>query len=59
MSEKLERPVCKYCGSPEVVADASVRWDEEVQEWIISSVYDDVFCDECTNEGTPNWEELK
>lgn len=49
-SNALVRPVCRHCGSPEIVRDASARWDTTAQDWTLSGVYDCTFCDECNGE---------
>lgn len=39
--------VCESCGSANVVRDAYAEWDTEDQTWVLGSVYDDAFCNEC------------
>jgi hypothetical protein len=43
-------PICRYCGSTEIVRDASARWDVAAQDWRLSGVFDCTFCDECNGE---------
>ncbi|MCG2841269.1 hypothetical protein L6Q21_09780 [Sandaracinobacter sp. RS1-74] len=44
-------PVCRHCGSDQIVRDASARWDAAAQAWTLSGVYDCHFCDTCNREG--------
>ena len=44
--------ICNYCRGEDVSADATVRWDYELQEWYISGVHDGDWCDECQGECT-------
>jgi hypothetical protein len=41
------RPVCKECGSNDLTRDACARWDDELQDWIASGVYDCTNCGSC------------
>lgn len=38
---------CAACGSDDVMRDASARWDDASQSWLLSSVFDAGFCDSC------------
>lgn len=49
-SKALAVPICRDCGSTEIVRDASARWDVAAQDWTLSGVYDCTFCDECNGE---------
>ena len=49
------KPVCADCGSDNVQMDASCNWDNDKQEWVLGSVYDDAFCQECDNTAKLNW----
>lgn len=41
-------PLCPECGSPNISADAAVRWDDEAQDWEIVNVFDQgKICDDC------------
>jgi transcription elongation factor Elf1 len=41
-------PVCPFCGSHNVTADAAARWNQERQEWEVSNVFDKGHgCDDC------------
>ena len=42
--------VCKKCGSNNVTRDASAEWDAEAQEWVLSAVNDQGYCNECGGE---------
>jgi len=44
---KLVRVVCPSCGSDDVAADASARWDVETQSWQIYGIFDNKMCQEC------------
>ena len=38
MSEqKKEHPVCRYCGSTNISADAAVRYDINKNDWVLSA----------------------
>lgn len=50
MGEKREKPVCRYCGSDDVVADATARWDVKGQCWEHSHAFDSGSCCECGEE---------
>lgn len=53
------RPKCTACGSSDVLKDAFAVWDEENQEWVLSSTYDNNFCSDCgTSSDELVWEEL-
>lgn len=39
--------ICSQCGSTEVYADATARWDARKGEWIMGTVHDDRYCDYC------------
>ena len=38
---------CADCGSESVVREAWAAWDFDRQDWILSNVFDDVFCPDC------------
>ena len=40
-------PVCTRCGSHNVVRDAYAKWDGANKHWVVSQVYDFVFCFHC------------
>lgn len=52
---------CPECGSTDgVVRDAFASWDEDTQEWVLSSVYDNFSCNECgANDIDPEEEEIE
>lgn len=41
------KKVCKYCNSTDVRKDAWAEWDEYNQEWVLSEIYDNEFCNSC------------
>lgn len=42
--------ICESCGSLDVTADACARWDDDAQDWIATSVYDNTDCQSCGGE---------
>jgi hypothetical protein len=52
MSEPIKRItfVCEKCGSKEVRLDAWAEWDEQAQEWVLSTTYDYTHCLTCDAE---------
>ena len=42
--------VCSKCGSDNILKDAWTIWDVEQQEWVLHSVYDTVYCEDCEEE---------
>ena len=44
------RKTCSVCGSTDIRIDAWAEWDEEIQEWVLSEVYDAAFCMGCEGE---------
>lgn len=59
MSISKTRPVCSGCGSEDVRTDAWATWDHEAQEWVLSSTYDDAYCNTCRGETSLKWTEVK
>lgn len=41
------KPVCSYCASDDVCADAIADWDPETQTWETFHVYDSGLCRQC------------
>jgi predicted RNA-binding Zn-ribbon protein involved in translation (DUF1610 family) len=39
--------VCEHCGSDDVGRDANARWDERLQDWVLSGVHDTFWCNAC------------
>lgn len=39
---------CRTCGSDQVTFDAVARWDVEAQSYVVSTLYDDCFCESGT-----------
>lgn len=49
-------PCCGRCGSTSIVVDATVRWDIDAQDWILTRIHDDdADCDECEAGGQLVW----
>jgi ribosomal protein L37E len=44
-----QQPVCAECGSSDIEARASLRWSEQIQDWLISEVFKDGNCANCGN----------
>ena len=42
--------ICSACGSPDVYADATARWNAIKSEWVLGTVLDDRYCDQCGRE---------
>ena len=38
---------CPWCDSTDISRDASAYWNEEIQEWEVSDLYDDYSCGKC------------
>ncbi len=38
---------CGQCGGPNIVKDAYAEWDKDAQEWVLKSVYDYTYCENC------------
>lgn len=53
------RPHCSYCGSTEIYADASTQWDNDLQDWVMTSTYDNTDCGTCGGECSIDWKESK
>lgn len=55
-----QKPVCAECGSDDVTLDAVARWDEEKQDWALSSTFDDAYCGACEQADINlKWENIK
>lgn len=50
-----EKPVCRTCGSPNVVKDAWAGWDEDKQNWVLENHFDDAFCNTCEENTKLDW----
>lgn len=53
--EKVRRPICTKCGSPEITRDASLKWDRVVG-WIIAEHRDGYDCLRCDDSTTVRFE---
>lgn len=57
---KPTKPVCKHCGSDQILCDAYAKWDQQNQAWKVSSIQDDgdKYCEVCIDVTTIEWKEL-
>jgi hypothetical protein len=53
------KPVCKHCGSDDIIADAYVAWDNELQDWSLVNVFEDFICNNCDVETNIKWVEIE
>ena len=44
------KKVCSKCQSENVVADASVSWNDEIQKWEVETVFDNAYCFDCEHD---------
>ena len=51
-------PVCRYCGTDDVLVDAYVQWNPDAQQWEVASTYDVAFCPACDGDTRLEWKEL-
>ena len=42
--------VCDHCGGKNVFKDAWAEWSIDRQEWVLRSVFDHLYCDDCEME---------
>ncbi len=57
---KLQKPTCTNCGSDNVTADASARWDPIKQRYELSSEYGRHDCQDCGHSSFhPDWKPLE
>ena len=42
--------VCATCGSRDVLRDAYAAWSDEAQDWELSTVFDQGYCETCGGE---------
>lgn len=53
---KKEKPVCRKCGSDDVLADAYAAWNVERQEWQLQTTFDKgSVCNACSGECRIKW----
>lgn len=45
--DQLPKPRCTACGSADILRDAWASWDENQQEWVLHSCYDEYRCETC------------
>lgn len=55
---KKVKLLCPKCNSEDVLCDAYAKWCVETQDWVLSSVHDNIICSDCGNEVTPKEEEI-
>ena len=57
---KPEKPVCRECGSDDVIADASAFWSVKDQCWQVQDTYDKGgWCEACKGQDIRfDWEEV-
>lgn len=41
------QPVCRQCGSDDVLKDAYACWNVETQEWELLTTFDEFVCEKC------------
>ena len=54
----LEYPVCRTCGSENVVCDAWAKWNRTTQEWELDQSFDDTFCRDCDTNQKVEWKPI-
>jgi len=47
MSNNKVKFICEHCGNDNISRDATAEWDIETQEWVLSSVQDATYCEDC------------
>ena len=53
MSENVKvQMICAHCGSDDVMRDAWAEWDVEKQDWVLRSVFDQAYCENCDGDTT-------
>lgn len=55
VAARVERPVCSRCGGTEIRVDAAARWDEQLGDWVVRTIFDDGHCDDCEEETELKW----
>jgi predicted RNA-binding Zn-ribbon protein involved in translation (DUF1610 family) len=41
------QPLCRSCGSTEIVKDALAEWNFDDQKWTLLNVFEEVACTDC------------
>ena len=54
----LMYPVCRTCGSENVVCDAWARWNRTTQVWNLDQTFDDTFCHDCGQNQKIDWKPI-
>lgn len=44
--------LCKFCGSCNVLRDATAAWNVSTQKWELAAVQDQAYCNQCGGETT-------
>lgn len=44
-------PICKTCGSKNILKDAAAEWDIDEGRWIAAVTFDSATCGDCEAEG--------
>lgn len=56
---KRERPICRYCGSENLIFDACARWNSDTQSYQLIDTYDSPpTCQDCEQEGHADWQDM-
>jgi hypothetical protein len=56
---KKEYPVCSFCGSDNVRADAYAQWNRDRQEWELTTTFDKgAVCEPCGGETSLEWRKV-
>jgi hypothetical protein len=42
--------VCRHCGNDDVWSDAWAAWSTPLQDWVVSSIQDNSYCNHCDGE---------
>lgn len=54
------KPVCRYCGSNDVYADATAKWDPEANDWAVMDIHESGLCGDCGEQNKFfDWKEAK
>lgn len=57
---RKQKPVCRECGSDDVLADAYAEWHVGLQEWLVQNTFDKgSVCNACGGECRLKWVDAK
>jgi hypothetical protein len=49
-------PICSHCNSDDIVAQATVQWSNEAQEWQLANTFDQpAYCNSCHRACDISW----